>query len=154
MKRLTFLEWAIAALMLALVIVVFAQVALRYLTYQPLFWTEEVGRYVFIWLSLLGAVVGGQRAGHFAVDVLPRRLPQRASRWLRTAIRLVEAGLYAILGWTGFLIVRVTHLQMSPSIDIPMSIPYAALPVTGFLLCIFNLRHAVAELRSIRKEPS
>jgi TRAP-type transport system small permease protein len=154
MKRLSFLEWAIAAFMLALIVVVFAQVALRYLTYQPLVWTEEVARYVFIWLSLLGAAMGGQRAGHFAVDVLPRRLPRRSSRALRAGIRLAEASLYGTLGWTGFLIVRVTHLQMSSSIDIPMSIPYAALPVAGFLLCFFNLRHAIAELRAIRKEPS
>ena len=154
MKRLNLLEWAIATLIAALVVVVFAQVALRYLTYQPLVWTEEVGRYVFIWLSLLGAAAGAGRAGHFAVDVLPRRLPPRAGRGLRAGIRLTEAALYAILGWTGLLIVRVTHLQTSPSVNIPMSIPYAALPVAGFLMCAFSLRQALAELRGTRKEPA
>ena len=56
MRRLGLLEWAVSGLMLALVVVVFSQVALRYLTYQPLAWTEEVARYAFIWLSLLGKI--------------------------------------------------------------------------------------------------
>jgi len=151
LKRLSLLEWTVAALMLALVLAVFAQVALRYLTYQPLFWTEEVGRYLFIWLALLGAAEGARRGMHFAVDLLPRRLPPRAGRALRAGICLAEAGLYGLLAWTGFLVVQVTHLQASPSIALPMSVPYGALPLAGALLCTFSLRRAWGEWRGTRK---
>jgi TRAP-type C4-dicarboxylate transport system permease small subunit len=147
-RRLGPLEWGVFVLMLALVVVVFSQVALRYLTYQPLAWTEEVARYAFIWLSLLGAAVGGRRGVHFAVDLLPRRLPPRAGRMLRAGIRLTEVGFYGLLAWSGLQIVRVTHLQRSASIDLPMSIPYAAIPVAALLLCLFSLRQAAGELRA------
>lgn len=146
MQRLGLLEWTIALLMLALVVVVFAQVALRYLTYQPLAWTEEMGRYIFIWLSLVGAAAGGRRGAHFVVDFLPRSLPQRASRLLRAGIRLIEASFYGLLAWGGLQIVRVTHLQQSASIDLPMSIPYAAIPAGAVLLSVYSLRQAVREL--------
>jgi TRAP-type C4-dicarboxylate transport system permease small subunit len=152
MKRLTMLEWTVAGLMLALVLVVFTQVALRYLTYQPLFWTEEVGRYVFIWLALLGAAEGARRGMHFAVDLLPRRLPPRAGSRLRAAIHLAEAALYGLLAWAGVLVVQVTHVQTSPSIALPMSLPYGALPVAGGLLCVFSLRRAWAQWHSARKD--
>ena len=154
MKKLNLLEWLIALLMLLLVFIVFSQVALRYLTYQPLVWTEEIGRYVFIWLSLIGAAAGTQRAGHFAIDFLPRSLPRRAGHVLKAVIRIVETALYGTMCWTGFLVTKVTHQQMSSSIDMPMSIPYAALPVAGLLLCVSSLRNAVTELRGVRKEPS
>jgi len=150
-RRLGLLEWAVAGMMLALVVVVFSQVALRYLTYQPLAWTEEVARYAFIWLSLLGAAVGGRRGVHFAVDFLPRRLPPRAGRVVRAGIRLTEAGFYALLAWSGVQIVRVTHLQRSASIDLPMSLPYAAIPLAALLLAVFSLRQAAAELRAMRR---
>jgi TRAP-type C4-dicarboxylate transport system permease small subunit len=151
MKRMSLLKWTIAALMLALVLVVFSQVALRYLTYQPLFWTEEMGRYVFIWLALLGAAEGARRGTHFAVDLLPRQLPPRAGRALRAGICLVEAGLYGLLAWTGILVVQVTHHQVSPSIALPMSVPYGSLPVAAGLLCLFSLRRAWAVWRTAGK---
>ncbi len=150
-RGLGLLEWTVSVLMFALVVVVFSQVALRYLTYQPLAWTEEVARYAFIWLSLLGAAVGGRRGTHFAVDLLPRRLPPRAGRVLRAVIRLIETGFYALLGWSGVRIVQVAHLQRSASIDLPMSIFYAAIPFAALLLCIFSLRHGVEELRAARR---
>ncbi len=148
MRRLGLLEWAIALLMLALVFVTFAQVALRYLTYQPLAWTEEMARYTFIWLSLLGAAAGGRRGSHFAVEFLPRRLPTRAGRVVRAGIRLTEASFYGLLAWGGIQIVRVAHLQQSASIDLPMSIPYAAIPAAALMLCAFSMRQAVGELRA------
>lgn len=148
MQRLGPLEWAIALLMLALVVVVFAQVALRYLTYQPLAWTEEMGRYLFIWLSLMGAAAGARRGTHFAVDFLPNCLSLRAGQMVRAGIRLTESGFYGLLAWAGFQIVRVTHLQQSASIDIPMSIPYAAIPIAAVLMCGYSLRQAIGELRA------
>jgi TRAP-type transport system small permease protein len=146
-RRLRLLEWAIAALMVALVVVVFAQVALRYLTYQPLAWTEEIARYVFIWLSLLGAALGGWRGSHFAVDVLPRLLPPGGERALRSLLRLVEAAFYGLLAWAGLRIVQVVHLQQSASTDLRMSLPYAAIPLGSAVLCLVSLAQAVAAWR-------
>ncbi len=148
MRRLTLLEWAVALLMLGLVVVVFGQVALRYLTYQPLAWTEEMGRYVFIWLSLLGAAVGGKRAAHFSVDFVPNRLPARPRHLFRACIRLVEASFFGLLVWGSVEIVRVAHMQESASIGIPMSIPYGSLLVAGGLLLVYSLGQAITEVRS------
>lgn len=147
MRPVRVLEGAIATLMVALVAVVFAQVALRYLTYQPLAWTEEVARYVFIWLSLLGAALGGRRGAHFAVDVLPRALPPAGQRVLGGLLRLGEAAFYGLLTWAGVRIVQVAHLQRSASIDIPMSLPYAAIPLAAGLLCLDSVARALAAWR-------
>jgi TRAP-type C4-dicarboxylate transport system permease small subunit len=147
-RRLDWLEIAIGLLLVGLVVVVFAQVALRYLTYQPLAWTEEVARYLFIWLSLLGAAAGGRRGAHFAVDLVARRLAGRPGRGLRAGIRALEAALYGTLTVAGVQITRVAHLQQSASIDVPMSVPYAAIPIAAALLCAASLRQAWAAWRA------
>jgi TRAP-type C4-dicarboxylate transport system permease small subunit len=73
------LEWIVATAMAMLVVIVFSQVVLRCLTYQPLAWTEEAARYIFIWLCLLGAAAAARRGQHFAVEFLVRLLPRHAS---------------------------------------------------------------------------
>ncbi len=148
MHRLDLLEWVISLLMLALVVVVFAQVVLRYVTYQPLAWTEEISRYVFIWLSLLGAAAGGRRGAHFALDLLPRNLPLRLGRMLRAGIHLAEASFYGVLAWGGLQIVWVAHAHRSPTTEITMSIPYIAIPTGAMLLFVCSLRQAARELRA------
>ena len=154
MRRPDWLESLVGLLLVGLVVVVFAQVALRYLTYQPFAWTEEVARYLFIWLSLLGAAVGGRRGAHFAVDIVAQRVPGRAGRALRAGLRLVEAAFYATLTWAGVEIVRVTHLQRAASTDLPMSVPYAAIPLAGLLLCLACLRQARAAWRGDPDAPA
>lgn len=154
MRRLDWLEGLVGLLLVGLVAVVFAQVALRYLTYQPFAWTEEVARYLFIWLSLMGAAVGGRRGAHFAVDIVARRVPGQAGPVVRAGLRLVEAVFYAVLTWAGVEVVRVTHLQRAASTDLPMSVPYAAIPIAGALLCLACLRQALAAWRGDRGGPS
>lgn len=146
MRKAGLVETLLALLMVALVVVVFVQVALRYLTYQPLAWTEELARFVFIWLSLLGAAIGARRGAHFAVDMLGRSLAAGPARLLRIALRCGEAAIYAILAWGGCQILAVVHPQQSITLDLPMSLPYAAIPVGAALMCAYTLALAFRDL--------
>ena len=82
--------------MTTLVVLVFTQVLVRYLTYQPLAWTEEAARYIFIWLCLLGAAVAARRGQHFVVDLAQRALPADAFRIAAVATKVVEAAFYGL----------------------------------------------------------
>lgn len=136
------LRFAIGALMVVLVAVVFAQVVLRYLTYQPVAWTEELARFAFIWISLLGAAEGARRGAHFVVDLLPKALPGRFGRTYRGAIGLLEAASYGVIAYAGVRILEVVHAQRSITLDMPMSFAYAAIPLGALLMCIFTLIRA------------
>jgi TRAP-type C4-dicarboxylate transport system permease small subunit len=132
--------------MLLMATVVFAQVVLRYLTYQPVAWTEELARLVFIWLSLIGAAEGARRGVSFAVDLLPRNLGGAAGRLLRSMLRLAEAALYATVACAGYRILDVVHYQESVTLAIPMSYAYAAIPLGMGMMAIFALLGAKDEL--------
>lgn len=142
MPRLNVVQIAIGALMVVLVAMVFAQVVLRYLTYQPLAWTEELSRFVFIWLSLAGAAEGARRGAHFAVEMLPHALPGAMGRGFRCLLRVLEAGAYGVIAYAGVRILEVVHAQRSITLDMPMSYAYAAIPVGGILMCLFTLIRA------------
>lgn len=141
-RRLGILEWSVAALMTMLVVIVFAQVLVRYLTYQPLDWTEEAARYIFIWLCLLGAVVATRRGQHFAVDLFQRSLPDAAKGFVASVICFVEAVFFLLLAWAGFRALLVVYPQRSPSLEISMSIPYLAIPLGATIMAIVSVRRA------------
>jgi TRAP-type C4-dicarboxylate transport system permease small subunit len=123
-------------------------VAIRYLTYQPLAWTEEAARICFVWLCLMGAAVASRRGAHFAVDFLPRQLPMAPRRLVLAGLKLIEAGFYAVVTWAGYSTAVIVHQQTSPTMDIPMSLAYGAIPVACLLMGLFCLRDAVRALRA------
>lgn len=144
MRNVKPLELAVGSLMVALVFCVFAQVIIRYLTYQPLAWTEEAARFVFIWLSLLGAALAARRGTHFGVEVLLRALPIRFSSIGSALVSFAEAFAYLAIAWVAVTVVEVANMQRSPTSGIPMSVPYSAVPVS------FALMGAYTIIRSIR----
>jgi TRAP-type C4-dicarboxylate transport system permease small subunit len=133
------IELLLASLVLGLLVVVFIQVMVRYATYQPLAWTEEVARLLFIWACMTGAVVGTKRGSHFAVTLIFDVAPAALHRPIRVVLQFMEAAFYAVFTWSALIVMRVAHTQHSPSLEFPMSFSYAALMISGSLMCFFAL---------------
>jgi TRAP-type C4-dicarboxylate transport system permease small subunit len=137
--RFSALGLLLAGLLLGLLVVVFIQVVVRYATYQPLAWTEEVARLLFIWTCMAGAAVGAKRGSHFAVTLIFDMMPAVSHRPIKVALLLMEAAFYAVLTWSALIVTRVAHNQHSPSLEFPMSFSYAALMISGAVMCLFAL---------------
>ena len=72
---------AIIVLVLSLTAVTFAQVVTRYVLNDPLIWSEELARYLFVWVSMIGAALAVRNGGHFGLDLLLRRMPALRPAW-------------------------------------------------------------------------
>jgi TRAP-type C4-dicarboxylate transport system permease small subunit len=132
-------EWLCGALMVAVTAVVFLQVMSRYVFHHPFDWPEELARYLFVWVALLGAALALARGAHFGIDALVRRFSPAA----RTRVALaVHVGLAVFLvrlvqsGWQ--LAVRVKE-QPSPAMEVSMTYPYLAIPVSFAVMLLFTL---------------
>ncbi len=147
-ERLGFLEWVVATLLALLVVVVFSQVLLRYLTYQPLAWTEEVARYLFIWMYLLGAGVASRRGQHFAVETLQQRLHGRARSALVLGLSLLEAAFYVTLAGAGAVLIPYVHGPRSPTLYLPMSLPYLSIPCGALIMAVVACRRGIMLYRA------
>src|SRR3990172_2317165 len=71
----------IIAIVGVMTVVIFLQVVYRYGLTQPLYWSEELARYLFVWLSILGATLALQKRGHFGLDVLFRAFPEQLKQY-------------------------------------------------------------------------
>ncbi len=143
---------AIITLVVVMTVVVFLQVVYRYVLVRPLYWSEELARYLFVWLSLLGAALGLQKQGHFGLDFFYKMLPDRGRGWVSMAVQLLMGVLVMIILVQGIILVQKTSLQESPAMGIPMSWAYACLPVGAGLMIIHLLVLFVSQGRRLPKD--
>jgi TRAP-type C4-dicarboxylate transport system permease small subunit len=114
----------------------------RFVLHTPLAWSEELSRYLFVWLSFLGASVAFRRGLHLGMEALVNRLPKELRRALRVCGLLAVLGVLGVVCVTGAQLALFVMPQRSPAMGISMGGPYLAVPVGSALMVV----HAVADL--------
>ena len=141
-------RWALIALLGAMSVIIFTNVALRYLTDQSIEWAEEVARHMMIWLTFLGAGPVLRYGGHIAVDNLQDSVAPRVAVALRLLIALLMTGFFVFMVWWGILYMQRAQFQTTAATQISFAWIYAAMPVGGVLL----LMHWLLILRGYLRE--
>jgi TRAP-type C4-dicarboxylate transport system permease small subunit len=142
----TLVRWFCIIVASALFIIVVAAIVARYGFGQAVSWTEEVPRYLLIWISFLGASVGVLHRDHVGFDVLFNALP-------RPVRRVLGVGLSLLIFGFGWIVLRygITFVEDFGS-DLMETIPftnywyYPAMPVCGFLIMVFAFKLIVDEI--------
>jgi TRAP-type C4-dicarboxylate transport system permease small subunit len=128
----------LALLVLAMTAVTFAQVVARYVFGEPLIWSEEAARYLFVWVSLIGAALAMREGGHYALDALVLRLPPVLRQVARNLALLVSVAFLLVLLRTGIAETQQAAMQDAATLPIRMDLPYLAIPI-GAGLMLFHL---------------
>jgi len=131
-------ELVVMALMAVLVVVVVASVVFRYVLLSPLEWSEEVGRYLMIWVGFLAASIAVQQGMHVGIDFLVTWARPEVAAWMRRVARGLTAVFLLIVTAYGFVLVVSLWDQWSPVLQFRMTWPYLAIPV-GCLLMLLEL---------------
>jgi len=128
---------AIILLVSSLTAVTFAQVVTRYLLNNPLIWSEELARYLFVWVSMIGAALAIRHGGHFGLDLLLRRVPTLGPA-LGPAVTIITALFLLVLLKSGIDETVLASNQFAMTLPMRMQWAYLALPV-GAGLMLFHL---------------
>ncbi len=130
------IEWSLAGIGLAMVVVVAAQVFCRYVLNHSLFWSEELARYLLVWLTFLGATVAYHRRVHPSVDMLQARVGPQAARAMTIAGYLAALFFFGVLTVYGMQFAHFVRAQISPALQIPKWTVMLVLPLSGTILCL------------------
>jgi TRAP-type C4-dicarboxylate transport system permease small subunit len=150
-RRLTWtIERILIALSMAIAAVVFLQVVFRYVLRQPLFWSEELPRYLLIWMSFLAAAVAQKRDAHINITLCLTPLPERARRILQMCANCTILGFLGILVYSGGLVTRITAQHRSTALQLPMGLVYAALPLGAALMMLYLILQIADGIRRLR----
>lgn len=142
----------IASLLLAATVsLTFAQVVLRYVFNNPQTWAEEVGRYLFIWITFLGAAIAFSRDTHIRVDAVVALFGARIARGGDLVRRLIETAAVAALLYSGILVAwKHRNAKFYTMPDVPQVIFYLAVPVGSVVALAYILR-GIARWRAGRE---
>ena len=132
-------EWVMAILLAAMTLLVGVQIAGRFVFAYSIFWSDELARFLLIWISFLGMSVGIRRGAHPGIDSLVRVLPPRWVRFGLALALLLSLLFFAVMGVYGGSLVLRTWPQRSVSLGLRMSIPYLAVPFSGLLMFLHAL---------------
>ncbi len=125
-----------------MVINVLWQVFSRYFLGAPSSFTDELARYLMIWIGILGAAYVSGRNKHVAIDVLPSRLSAKTQKKLRLVVRILII-LFCLLALVigGFRLVYVTYVldQFSPALQVPLAVVYMVIPISGLLIIYYKI---------------
>lgn len=131
----------LAVLLASLILCVTWQVVSRYAIGNPSQWTEELARFLLIWISLLGGAYAYQQRAHLGLDLLAPKLSTKQQRWHRLSMSvLVLIFALAVLTFGGGMLVYTTWTleQYSAALNVPMALVYCALPWSGLMLLAYS----------------
>lgn len=143
-----FLRFLLTGLIAVLLVPVSLQILSRYVGFVPRYiWTEELARFCFIWIVLVGAMVAVRDGTHFTADFLPHpKSPRREAlvRMFADFVVFLVALIFVVWGWP---LVQFGLMQESEMAELPMVYIYAAWPVAGLTWILFLGERLVDHIR-------
>jgi len=141
------LSWLLATAVGILIVPVGLQIFSRYTSLIPAYiWTEEMARFLFVWMVMIGAMVGVRDSAHFEVDVWPRLSP-RGQALLRIVSSLGVLGFALVFVWGGYLFTSFAWNRISELAELPLWMIHIAWPLTGLTWLLFQAEHVMDALR-------
>jgi TRAP-type C4-dicarboxylate transport system permease small subunit len=132
---------------------VFLQVVLRYAG-RGIDGLDEVPRYLFVWLVMIGAAAAMQRGEHTVLDYFVNLLGPRARALVLALTNAVGIGLFAYMIKLSLVLVPNAQLQTSAGLELPLGYVFAAIPVGASLLILPMLRNLYRALGGLWQRPS
>ncbi len=145
------LEWMLCTLLVAIVVITFVQVLSRYVLQTSLAWTEELARYLFIWLASLGAAFAFKTRSHFLI----RFVVDKFSLQVQYAIAMFVAGLtivfLAVFVWQAVLYTASVAGQTAPGTGLSKAVPASSAVVGGLLMLYYVFRAWLEDSRTMKQ---
>jgi TRAP-type C4-dicarboxylate transport system permease small subunit len=137
--------YTLVVMMIVMTVTVIIQVFLRYVFSFSLSWSEEVARYLMIWVAFLGGSLALQKGLHIGVEFLTTRLSPQARRRVSifSKITILVFLIYLIIG--GFKITWAVRDQSSPALLFSMAYAYLSAPVGGLFMALQTIHSIVEE---------
>lgn len=128
------------------------QVFSRYVIQSPSSYTDELSRYLLIWLGMLGAAYVAGKNEHLAIDILPQKVRGITKVRLLVFIHLAIIAFVLpvmIMGGGNLVYITYTLQQKSATLGLPLAFVYLIIPISGLLVLFYQ----VAEIRKILTQP-
>ncbi len=137
-----YLEYFLVFLLAVMTLDVLWGVFTRYVMGAQASWSEELARFLLIWIGILGAAYAAGKNLHLTIDLYPKSLDidkrKKLYRFINSLI-ILFALVVLVIGGSRLVYVTSTLGQVSAALQVPLSIVYTVLPLSGFLIIFYKL---------------
>jgi len=136
------LKFLLVLLVAMLVLSVTWQVLSRYILASPSPWTEELARFLLIWVGMLGAAYAYRTNVHLGLELLPSKLKGVPAQLLKyfSLLIIVAFSASVLIAGGGNLVTLTWELkQYSAVLGLPIAYVYSVIPLAGILICVYSL---------------
>lgn len=136
------LKYLVIFLLSAIVIVVTIQVFSRFVLQSPSSITEELSRFLLIWIGLLGGAYGYHSNAHLGLDILTNRLNQLQQYWVGIGAHLLImffAIAVMVIGGVSLVLLTFDPPQISAAMEVQMGYIYSAVPISGMIIVFVSM---------------
>ncbi len=144
-----FLCWLLAVAVGILIFPVSMQIFSRYTELIPSYiWTEEMARFLFVWMIMIGAMLGIYENRHFEVDLWPRLAP-RPQAALRLVSNVAVLAMALVFVWAGWYFTSFAWNRISELAELPLWLIHMAWPIAGLTWVLFTGEQMWDNLRTL-----
>jgi TRAP-type C4-dicarboxylate transport system permease small subunit len=134
----------VIGLLICMVGVTSAGVLWRYGFNSALSWSEELARFLLIWVSFLGAALATYRDAHIGISVVFDRLPPLFQRWVERLVNVIILLFLGAILVHGIKFLPDVSLRTAPTLQLRMDIPYLVLPISSAIMMFHLLVKMIA----------
>ncbi|WP_332446129.1 TRAP transporter small permease [Sphaerochaeta sp.] len=137
------LEYLMAVCFGVMTIAIFLQVVFRYVLKSPLSWSEELARYLFVWVSFIGGVIAARNGQHIGVELLVKKIPEKIQKGFTCFANFLTSFFFLIIFVFFCKMWPMLSMQKTSALLLPMSYPYLGLGIGCFLMAFMYLMEAI-----------
>jgi len=145
------LEVILVVILTSMVGLVFGNVVARYVFNSAITWAEEVARFLFVWLTFVGASFGLFKGLHLGMDILVVRLKSRSRGVVDLVNELITLAFLGVWAVGGVHLIRANLDYMSPATGFSMGLVYLIGPLAALLMGIETVSRLVATIKTLRR---
>ena len=145
------LETVLCILLSFLTIITFSQVIARYVFEAPLSWSEELARFILLWLAMLSAAYGFKIKSHFSLQFIVNRTNFKFRKYVYFYVTLIVSLFLIIFIYYSLIFVMGVNGHLAPALQIPMEIPYSSTIFGGLLMLYYVLVNFFDEIKKSKK---
>jgi len=138
-------------MMMVMAALVFTNVVTRYVFGFSVNWSEELSRYLMVWVAYLGAGLAMREGRHVAIEYLQGLLPPRLAPYARGAVGLLILSFLVVLTTLGWQLAQFAWRQRTPVLGLPQGAVYLAIPIGAAL---FGLHLLLIAKDYVRQQPN
>lgn len=137
-----FLGWTLVVIMSLMVVNVLWQVFSRFVLGDPSSYTEELARYLMIWVGVLGAAYVSGKNKHVAIDYFPTKFSEKNQIKVKVFVKwliMIFAFFAFVIGGSRLVYITYVLEQLSPALQIPLAFVYLVIPISGVLMAYYKI---------------